>query len=296
MESNRFKWFAILVLGLFFGLAAAFVILRIRAQPAPLHPFVTADPFLVIAHRGGRSLGPENTIFTFQRAVEMGVDVLEMDVRITRDHQLVVIHDSTVDRTTDGTGPVADYGLSELRSLDAGFHWSPDHGGSYPLRAVGIRIPALREVFDAFPETRMNIEIKDTRPFVISSLCKSIQSHDMAAKTMVACFDADVLKKFRVQCPQVATSAGTSEVTTFYLLQKMQLQSIYSPVSLALQVPQKYGEVKIITQEFIDAAHQRNLQVHVWTVNDTNDMRTLLKLQVDGIMTDYPQRLMAIMR
>ena len=294
MNKHRTKWLVTAVFGLLMGLTAVYTILRIQAQPAPPHPYTTSDSFLVIAHRGGRSLGPENTIYTFQRAVDMGVDVLEMDVRMTHDQQLVVIHDATVDRTSDGSGPVADYHLVGLRALDAGYRWSPDNGRSFPLRASGIRIPALSEVFEAFPRMRMNIELKDHHPNGLASLCKLIQQYDMTSYAMVACFDADVLEKFRGQCPQVATSAGAAEVTTFYFLQQMRLQAIYSPAALALQVPVEYDAIRIVTKEFIDAAHQRNLQVHVWTVNDAADMRTLMGLGVDGIMTDHPQRLMAI--
>ena len=294
MKSHRIKWIAFVISGMIVGLAVVYVILLIHAQPALHHPFTAANSFLVIAHRGGISLGPENTLYTFQRAVEMGVDVLEMDVRLTRDHQLVVIHDATVDRTTDGTGPVSTYGLAEIQSLDAGYHWSPDNGASYPTRASGIQIPVLDEVLAAFPRMRMNVEIKDTDPAAIASLCNVINTQAMPSRIMVACFDARVLDKFRRACPQVATSAGASEVTTFYFLQQVNLHAIYSPAALALQVPQEYGNVKILSRKFIDAAHQRNLQVHVWTVNDSETMRVLMDLGVDGIMTDYPQRLMAL--
>ena len=183
----------------------------------------------MIAHRGGRSLGPENTLYTFRRAVDLGVDVLEMDVHRTKDGQLVVLHDSTLDRTTNGTGPVDSYTLAELKKLDAAYRWSPDKGKSFPLRGKGLSIPALSEVFEAFPQMRMNIEIKDSGQTELSSFCRLIHDSGMSQKVMVASFESGALKKFRSICPGIATSAGASEVMLFYALQKMHLESVYSP-------------------------------------------------------------------
>lgn len=294
MRMNRRTFFVIFGLGLAITLAAIFGILRVRAQKAADHPFFAEKKFQVIAHRGGRSLGPENTIYTFRRAIELGVDVLEMDVRTTGDNRLVVIHDATVDRTTGGRGAVADMSLSQIKSLDAGFRWSKDNGNSQPLRAGAIRVPTLLEVFQTFPRFRMNIEIKDPRPAVAASLCRLIQKEHMTPYAMVACFDSKVLDRFREQCPQVATSAGFSEAVRFFSLQRFRLHSIYSPSALALQVPERYGRLRVVDRQFVDAAHSRNMRVHVWTVNDTEDMRRLVRLGVDGIMTDFPRRLNAI--
>jgi glycerophosphoryl diester phosphodiesterase len=269
-------------------------ILFLSAKPAPDHPFFNPDRFLVIAHRGGRRLGPENTLYTFQRAVDLGVDVLEMDVHGTKDGHLVILHDDTLDRTTEATGAVADKTLAEIKKLDAAFRWSEDNGCTYPLRHQTVKIPTLKEVFRAFPDTRMNLEIKDSRPQVSFALCRLIRDCHMSEKVMVASFDADRLKKFRSLCPEVATSAGTSETTVFYLLQRVHLESVYSPNAQALQVPEKYRATQVVGQRFLEAAHARNMRVHVWTVNDADSMEQLLKLGVDGIMTDDPQRLLEI--
>jgi glycerophosphoryl diester phosphodiesterase len=251
---------------------------------------------MVIAHRGGRSLGPENTLYTYRRAVDLGVDVLEIDVQLTQDNHLAVIHDKTVDRTTNGSGTVASYKLADLQKLDAGYRWSADQGIPFPLRGKGIKIPSLAEVFQAFPRMRINIESKDPRPAAITLLCRTIQDYNMSQKVMIASFDAGTLKRFRAVCPGVATSAGASEAILFYSLQKMYLESAYSPVAQALQIPQTYGDLQVVTKRFVEAAHARNLKVHVWTVNGVDSMKTLLQLGVDGIMTDYPQRLLEIMK
>jgi glycerophosphoryl diester phosphodiesterase len=271
-------------------------ILYALARPIPHHPYFEPDKFLVIAHRGGRSLGPENTIYTFKRALDLGVDVLEMDLQITRDDALVILHDRKVNRTTNGKGRVADFTLAELKKLDAGFRWSPDNSNSFPLRDKGITIPTLAEVFRAFPDTRMNIEIKSSQVNTIQDFCRTIRDHGMAENVMVACFDSGKLGEFRSVCPEVATSAGASEAVMFYWLQRTQLESAYSPSAHALQIPEAYRDRQITTRRFLDAAHARNMRVHVWTINDTESMQRLIDLGVDGIMTDYPDRLIKILK
>ena len=118
----------------------------------------------------------------------------------------------------------------------------------------------------------------------------------MSQKVMIASFDAGALKEFRAMCPAIATSAGASEAIWFYALQKMHMESAYSPRVQALQVPVNYGDLPIANERFIEAAHARNMRVHVWTVNDGESMRRLLKRGVDGIMTDYPQRLIKLLK
>jgi glycerophosphoryl diester phosphodiesterase len=283
------------LLGLFLVFFVIYGILYALARPIPDHPYFKPDKFLAIAHRGGRSLGPENTLYTFKRAVELGTDVLEMDLQTTSDGALVILHDREVDRTTNGTGAVDSFTLPDLKKLDAGFRWSPDNSGSYPLRNKGVTIPTLSEVFEAFPDARINIEIKSSQVNTIQNLCRSIRDNRMSEKVMVACFDAGKLGEFRSICPEVATSAGASEAAIFYWLQWANLESAYSPNAQALQVPETYGDHRIATRRFVDAAHARNMRVHVWTVNQVEAMQRLIDLGVDGIMTDYPERLVKIL-
>ena len=291
---KKLQKFGIIFLGLCIAVFILYEIMNYLAEPAPDHPYFSPAGFMVIAHRGGRSLGPENTLYTYRRAVDLGVDVLEIDVHLTRDSRLAVIHDKTVDRTTNGSGAVESYNLADLQKLDAAYRWSADSGKPFSLRAKGIKIPSLAEVFETFPQMRINIEIKDPKPAAINSLCRSIQDHDMSQKVMVASFSARALKKFRTICPVVATSAGASETIWFYALQKMHLESAYTPNAQALQVPENYGDLRVVNKRFIAAARARNMRVQVWTVNDIDSMKHLLKLGVDGIMTDYPQRLIKI--
>jgi glycerophosphoryl diester phosphodiesterase len=293
---NKLQKFGVLLLGSLAFLFVLYGVMSYLAKPVPDHPYFNPAGFMVIAHRGGRSLGPENTLYTYQRAVNLGVDVLEFDVHLTRDNHLAVIHDKTVDRTTNGSGAVESYTLADLQKLDAAYRWSDDRGDAFPLRGKGIKIPSLAEVFQIFPRMRMNIEIKNPKPAAITSLCRTIQDYNMSRKVMIASFSAGALKKFRTACPAVATSAGASEAIWFYALQKVHLESVYSPGAQALQVPENYGDLKLTNKRFVAAAHARNMRVQVWTINDAGSMKRLLKLGVDGIMTDYPQKLIEIIK
>ncbi len=282
-------------LGCILIIAIAYEVLCLMAKPISDHPYFNPGGFRVIAHRGGRSLGPESTLYTLQRALDIGVDVLEVDIRSTNDGELVVLHDSSVDRTTNGTGPVTNFTLAKLKTLDAGYGWSPDHGRTFPMRGKGLTIPTLAEVFNAFPDAHINIEIKESRTAVITGLCKLIRDYQKTNRVMIAAFDVSQLKRFRRQCPEVATSAGAREAFLFYGLQWTHLEKIYTPPAQALQLPEYYGNRQVVTPRFLEAAHARNMQVHVWTVNDTRSMQQLINMGVDGIMTDYPERLLDLL-
>ncbi|HEV2707676.1 MAG TPA: glycerophosphodiester phosphodiesterase [Pyrinomonadaceae bacterium] len=250
---------------------------------------------LVIAHRGGAGLWPENTIYAFERASELGVDVLELDVRASADGQLVVIHDERVERTTDGAGAVSALTLNELKRLDAGFRWTPDGGRTFPLRGQGLTVPTLAEVFERFPHARFNIEPKQQTPSVVAPLCRLLRERGMTASVLVASFRAAVMDEFRSTCTEVATSASTGEATRFLALYKTGLGDSFSPSMSALQVPEYAGGVQVLTRGFVEAAHRRGLEVHAWTINDAGDMRRLLDVGVDGIITDYPDRLLQLL-
>jgi glycerophosphoryl diester phosphodiesterase len=248
-----------------------------------------------MAHRGGKGLWPENTLYAFERAVDLGVHVLEMDIHSTADGVLVVIHDDTVDRTTDGRGPVQGMGLAELKTLDAGYMWSSDDGQTFPYRGQGIAVPTLEEVFAALPATPMNIEIKPAEPAVAVPLCQLIRDHGMQDRVLVASFHEQAIQAFRDECPEVATTASQNQVVALFVLAQAFLDLIYSPAIQAVQVPEYRGNLHVLTPQFIDAAHRRHLEVHAWTINDVEGMQRLLDLGVDGIITDYPDRLMELL-
>jgi glycerophosphoryl diester phosphodiesterase len=294
---RKSKWFASATLAVVLACCAFYAVLsHTKGVPVQEHAYFRADAGrpLVIAHRGGAGLWPENTLYAFERAVALGIDVMETDVRATADGELVVLHDELVDRTTDGSGPVSAMTLAELKRLDAAYRFSTDGGRSFPLRGTGVTVPTLREVFEALPRMRLNIEPKQGAPSLAVPLCRLIREHDMTERVMVASFSGATLQEFRRECPEVATSAATGEVAHFLALQEAGLASSYSPVMQALQVPERSGVLRVLTRDFVEAAHGRNLRVHVWTINDEAEMRRLILMDVDGIMTDYPDRLLKV--
>lgn len=266
-----------------------FVMYRLLTiQPRPPQPYLQGDRPLVLAHRGGADLAPENTMAAFQNAVDLGVDILELDVHTTADGTVVVIHDESVDRTTDGTGAVHDSTLADLRQLDAGYDFSPDNGQTFPFRGQGIGIPTLEEVFAAFPDMRINIEIKQSDPPIEAAVLEVIERAGAQQRVLVGSEYDDVMARFRSLAPDIATSAATNEVRNFYLAQLLRVSAIYRPLADAFQVPEYSGSTHVVTPSFVDAAHHHGVKVHVWTVNDAETMQRLLDIGVDGIITDRP--------
>ena len=252
---------------------------------------------LVMAHRGGAGLWPENTMYAFERAVELGVDVLETEIHATADGVLVVMHDSTVDRTTNGSGPITSLTLEELQTLDAGYNWTSDGGKTFPFRGLGITVPTLEEVFtDLSSNARINIDMKQTKPSLVVPLCGMIRTFDAVDRVLVASFSSRVLKAFRRVCPEATTSAGRGEVTLFFIMNLVLLGAAYRPTCQVLQVPEYSSGMHVVTKRFVDGAHNLNLEVHAWTINEVSDMIRMLALGVDGIVTDYPDRLIDLLR
>jgi len=278
--------------------AAIYGVAALSARPALDHPYFAAEKpgTQVIAHRGGAGLRPENTLTAFAHAVEIGADVLEMDVQGTADGAIVSIHDPTVDRTTDGKGRVDSLSLAELRKLDAGYNWSDDGGRSFPFRGRGIRVPALDEVFARFPATRMIVEMKHVGPVFARPLCALIRRSGMTETVLVASMNEDALSAFRRACPEVATSMSGREARIFLGVQFARLDAAYSPPVPVLQIPYRLGENVIATAGLLEAARRRNLKVHVWTINDEERMRELIQLGAGGIITDRPDRLLDLLR
>lgn len=286
------------VVGVLAALAAVLLAsLLLTARPAADRPFFAGDApaVQVIAHRGGARLRPENTLVAFDHALALGADMLEMDARATADGVLVVLHDATLERTTDGQGRVDALGLNALKALDAGYRWSPDAGRSTPYRGKGIRVPTLAEVFARFPHTRMVVEIKPADAALAASMCGVIRRSGMTQRVLVASMHDAVLDAFRAACPDVVTSMGPGEARLFYFASLVRLSAAFSPAAQALQIPYAFGERVLVSAELVAAARARNLKLHVWTVNDEARMRRLLEIGVDGVMTDRPDLLLRLL-
>ena len=253
---------------------------------------------LVIAHQGGDGVWPGNTMFAFERAVEIGSDVLEMDAHITKDGEIVLMHDEMVDDTTEGTGLVEDLTLVQLKELDAAYEWSNDDGATYPYRGLGIQVPTLNEVFTAFPQLRYVIEIKLTESPIDKPLCDLIRQFNMQEKVLIASFHDEAMQNFRAGCPEVATSASRTEVRNLVLLGKVFLSGFIVPHYQTIQPPFDPSEslgITIMTERFIREAHTKNIRVEPWTVNDPALMEQYIEWGVDGIITDRPDLMLEVL-
>lgn len=298
MRRRLAKWFAVFLLAVAAGVAVLYVYLASQTGAAAMEKLVFKNEnsrFLVFAHRGGGGLFPENTLEAFEYSARIGADALELDVHATADGTLVVLHDAMVDRTTNGRGTVNSFTLEQLKKLDAGFLFSNDNGQTFPFRGKGITVPTLTEVFDALPEMIFNIEPKQQTPSIIQPLCALLRERKMTDKTIVGSFNQQTIDDFRRACPEVATSASPQEASRFLALEKAGLADSYSPPMQALQVPENLSALRVVSKDFVEAAHRRSLKVHVWTVNDEAAMRRLIDEGVDGIMTDYPDRLLELL-
>lgn len=261
--------------------------------------------FLRTGHRGARGLAPENTMAGFRRAVEVGVDVLELDVRLTRDGEVVVMHDATVDRTTDWKGPgpgvVAALTSAQLAELDAGHAFTPDGGQTFPYRGQGVRIPRLAEVLDAFPEHLITIELKRGALPGLVERAVAVARERAPTRVIMASEDHALLQAARRAAPELATSFSGREVRDFYLLSRACLATIFfRSRGRVMQMPLWSDHdhdrgLRLVHPGLLVAAHARGLLVHVWTINDPALMRELIDLGVDGITTDRPDILAQVL-
>jgi glycerophosphoryl diester phosphodiesterase len=248
----------------------------------------------IFGHRGAAGLAPENTVVSFERAVRDGAGVLELDVHATRDGVVVVIHDETLERTTNGEGAVRELDFAEVRRFDAGFQF--ETGGAHPFRGRGVRVPSLEEVLESFPSIPLNIEVKQGDPPIEAIVVDLLDRHRALDRVLLAAEDDRTMSRIREHAPGVATSASYGEARDFFERCFTDRLGDYAPVARALQIPARAADVELVVPETVEAAHRCGLEMHVWTINDEPEMTRLLELGVDGVMSDYPGRLAAIVR
>ncbi len=292
MKSRKFK--AVLAVLLF----AFIVSVIINPKAPPTRYYDNAPKPLVIAHQGGDGVWPGDTMLAFESAVQIGADVLEMDAHLTKDGQIVLMHDEAVDRTTDGIGLIEEMTLAELKQLDAAYDWSNDDGKSFPYRGQGIQVPTLEDVFQKFPQMRYVIEIKLTMRPIENPLCDLVRQYNMQDKVLVGSFHDEAMQSFRAICPEVATSAASDEVRNYVLLGKVFLWGFYLPRFQTIQPPYDPAEslgITIVTERFIRESHAKNIRVEPWTVNDPELMKQYIEWGVDGIITDRPDLLVEVL-
>lgn len=264
---------------------------------------------IAFAHQGGSFEGPSSTLAAIAHALDVGANAIELDVHATKDRRLVVCHDSTVDRTTNHRGAISSLTLAELAEMDNAYWWIDGdvvtRGRSeqeYLLRGRAPRdrayaVATLEEVASSFPGVLLNLDIKGTSPTVEpyeELLSDELRRLEITESVIVASFHDDALQRFRALAPKVATSGATNETATFYY-SHLEGAPVVPPV-VALQVPATYGDVEVVNESFVEAAHGARIAVHVWTVNERDKITRLLELGVDGLVSDRPNLLAEVLK
>jgi glycerophosphoryl diester phosphodiesterase len=264
---------------------------------------------LNFAHQGGAREAPSSTLLAMRQAVAAGAHAIELDVHATADRELVVCHDATVDRTTNGAGAIADLRLEELQALDNAYWWVPGEVVShsrpdpeYALRGrapldPALRIATLGQVLEEFPNVFLNLDIKQTAPAVApyeELLADLLRSYERTDDVIVASFHEAATAAFASFAPEIGTAYGTTGTALF-------LGAVGNgtepPVTadVAFQVPTEFLGMTIVDEAFVTAAHRCGIAVHVWTIDADAEMARLVDLGVDGIMTDRPTVLASVL-
>lgn len=257
----------------------------------PFFAAVRKDRPEVIAHRGGAGEWPAETILAFDQAIKLGVDVLEMDVRRTKDDHIVLMHNMSVKKTTGGRGFVCRLTINQIRKLNAAARWATNP--AIPFTPV----PELSAVFalaKKYPNLRFNIEIKPLDWSLSDTVGKMICANGLADRVLLASAWTSVLKIIRKRYPSIATSASVLEIGLFQISRLLKIPLPFKGID-AIQWRSRMCKLPIITPKFVSYAKKRGKIVHAWTVNEPEEMARMIELGVDGIITDYPTTLLRML-
>lgn len=240
-----------------------------------------------IAHRCGKAVLPENTLFACKEIFNHNLaDILEMDVHLTKDNRLVVIHDDSVDRTTNGKGKVVELSYEEIKRLDAGFHFSTD-GENFPFRGIGISILELEEFFKTLPNASYYIEVKVKDPLAAEILVQLIEKYKLENRVLIGSVRDSVNENLKqLSRGKITVFSGLKEVISWYFAYLLEIRGIVNPPQV-LAIP-NLPRMMPITENFIKAVKEQNSKLHIFTINDKEQILNLKTLGVDGVMTDNP--------
>jgi len=251
-------------------------------RPTTIKSFMSLDsPTRVIAHRGFSGQAPENTLVAIRQAIEVGADMVEVDVTVTADGQVICLHDETLDRTTNGSGLPSKLPMAEIKQLDAGSWFSPDYAGE--------KIPTLTEVLETVKgRILINVEIKSeaVEHDVVPKVAVLIADHGMLDEVVVSSFSPDALRQMKVADPAIATAT----------LFNKELHTGRDPLEIVLEVGSRGFNIssKRVTPEMIERCHRHGIPVAVYTVNEASDMRRLMEMGVDAVFSDHPDRMIEV--
>ena len=240
---------------------------------------------LVFAHRGGAKLSPENTMVAFDRGLGLGADGIECDVHLSRDSVPMVIHDATLDRTTNATGPVSALTADELGRVDAGYHFTAN--GEFPFRGQGIGVPTLEDLLRRH-QTRTIIELKEGEPALARAVIDVIRRTGAVDRVCVGSFYWMALLAMRADAPEIATSASEPEARKTLYRSWFRLPPLTEKPYIAFQVPERAGRLKVVSPAFIKQVHAERAAIQVWVIDRSDDVKRLFTWGVDGVISDRP--------
>jgi glycerophosphoryl diester phosphodiesterase len=274
-----------------------------------LHPYFAGfgsrrdERPMILGHRGAAGCAPENTLLSFECCLEQGGDAIESDVQVTRDGTPVLLHDADVGRVSGVAAIVESLPLAELERIDAGHHFTIDERGrtepddDEAFRDQGHQVPTVEAAFETFPDARFNLEIKTGRGDAVAKVVELVARFDRADRTLLTAGDDEIMKVLREELTKrgvpAATSASISDVVA--VVRSAVDDTPPPPAIHALQIPTHFGDNALVTPELIAHAHRHGVHVHVWTINETAEMERLLDLGVDGLVTDFPGRMAAVL-
>ncbi len=259
-------------------------------------PYLDLPGPWLVAHRGDSEHAPENTLPAFERAAALGADALEIDVHLSADGVVLVFHDDDTARITGTPGTIEGRTASAIAALDAGFSFTPDGGATFPFRGRGVAIPPLAEVLARFPPLRLSIDAKSDDPALAAAIARTVREAKAEERVCVGSFHDRQARRLGALLPEAARFFPTRAAGLHLLAARARLpfpaRSAYDLAAL----PRRQHGLELVTPRTIAWLHARGVPVHVWTVDDEAEMRELLAMGVDGLITNRPEVAKRVLR
>ncbi len=265
-------------------------------MPAPRKRYLDLPSPWLVAHRGGSALAPENTIVAFDRGVLLGADAIETDVRLSRDGMVMVFHDEDTARLTGAPGTIEARSAAEIAALDVAFSFTPDAGRTFPLRGTGVRVPSFAEVLRRYARLRFNVDAKGAEPALAAALAREIREARAEDRVCVGSFFDAQAERLGALLPGVCRFLPEQAATHHVLAAKAGAAPADLPTGYDLaDLPARMGDLVVVDRPVVEHFHRLGIPIHVWTVDEEDEMRALLAIGVDGIVTDRPDVLARVL-